>query len=226
MWRYFRALCGKSLHGALRLEACEAVAAILCYSAGFFFHGAHENMTRVAFVILLAFGVTVLVGLFLAAYRMDEAKSKLIATQTAGKEQFQQSIIVFRAEAHPVFQANGQDSHLLFHFWLFNGSLFPFYIKSVTGHVRFTNYDVAGQTELIGDAQDIPYGTSHRFSLRQWITPESVKLITGMTNGGARSEFAFDAVNVKVALRDGNNEKRLDLPVLSAQRPQWEIKWQ
>jgi hypothetical protein len=143
------------------------------------------------------------------------------------KQQFQQRILVFRAEAYPNFQ--GVDPYVLFHFWIFNGSPFSVYIKKdITGHVKFTDQVLSGNIELMSDPSSVTPGGSFRFTIRQWITKEGAKRITGMTNDETRSEFSFDTVFLNIASRDPaleNIERRLDLPTLSNVRKPWEIRW-
>jgi hypothetical protein len=137
-------------------------------------------------------------------------------------EQFQQLVLVFRGGAEPHFKNDGSDSSLVFHFWLFSASPVTFTIKSASGHVRFNHSDVAGEAQVVSSPVTVSHGATTKFSIRQWITPAAVAYVSQMSD---RSEYSFEDVLVMVADCDSKNEKRLDLPTLSAHCDNWCIKW-
>lgn len=80
MWQYLRAIAHSSFHGGLRLvEVCEALAAVTCYSVGYFVPGAEKYMKVACVGIVILFLCTFVAGLFWAAYKRDRESAAEIS---------------------------------------------------------------------------------------------------------------------------------------------------
>lgn len=233
-WKYFGYLICKSFHGAFRLlEGAEVIVAIGIGVACYFWPAWRDSLEVLFLILVGLFFLTLLCGMILAAHILDEKKEnglaglKTFLQLPQARDQFQQSILVFRAEVFPALGTT--DPYVIFTFWLFNGSLNSVYLKSVKGRAKFLGEELSYGIDLQDDQHDVPHGGRYRFRLRQSVSREAATKVAKITNAenGAMPQFSFDSVLLTITSHDPgfeNWERRLDLPDIVFRR-EWHIRW-
>ena len=103
--------------------------------------------------------------------------------------------------------------HLIFAFQMFNGNMFPLFVKTVSGRVTYANEVFRDQAELLSDSPRISHLQRLGILIRQWVPKEVVPTIRVDDKGFL--EFGFNGLQVIISSKHEaleGREFRLQLP--------------